>query len=83
MPVSVAGIIGWVGMVVPHMARTVTGASFSKLIASSFLIGGVFLLLIDDVVRSSFADLPLGVLTALIGTPVFVFLLIRTRREWV
>ena len=81
--VSVAGIIGWVGMVVPHMARAVTGASFSKLIASSFLIGGVFLLLIDDVVRSSFADLPLGVLTALIGTPVFVFLLIRTRREWV
>ena len=81
--VSVAGIIGWVGMVVPHMARAVTGASFSKLIASSFLIGGVFLLLIDDIVRSSFADLPLGVLTALIGTPVFVFLLIRTRREWV
>lgn len=81
--VSVAGIIGWVGMVVPHMARAVTGASFSKLIASSFLIGGVFLLLIDDVVRSSFADLPLGVLTALVGTPVFVFLLIRTRREWV
>ena len=81
--VSVAGIIGWVGMVVPHMARAVTGASLSKLIASSFLIGGVFLLLIDDVVRSSFADLPLGVLTALIGTPVFVFLLIRTRREWV
>lgn len=81
--VSVAGIIGWVGMVVPHMARAVTGASFSKLIASSFLIGGAFLLLIDDVVRSSFADLPLGVLTALIGTPVFVFLLIRTRREWV
>ena len=81
--VAVAGIIGWVGMVVPHIARTVTGASYPKLIAGSFAIGGIFLLLIDDVVRSTYADLPLGVLTALIGTPVFVFLLVRTRKEWV
>ncbi len=81
--VSVAGIIGWIGMVVPHIARTITGASFSKLLGSSFLAGGIFLLLIDDIVRSSFSDLPLGVLTALIGTPMFVFLLIHTRKEWV
>jgi iron complex transport system permease protein len=80
--VSVAGIIGWIGMVVPHIARTITGASYSKLIAGSFVIGGIFLVLIDDLVRASFADLPLGVLTALIGTPVFVFLLVRTKREW-
>ena len=81
--VSVAGIIGWIGMVVPHIARTVTGATYSKLIAGSFVIGGIFLILIDDIVRAAFADLPLGVLTALIGTPVFVFLLVRTRKEWV
>lgn len=81
--VAVAGIIGWVGMVVPHIARTVTGASYPKLIAGSFAIGGIFLLLVDDIVRAAFADLPLGVLTALIGTPVFVFLLVRTRKEWV
>ncbi len=80
--VSVAGIIGWIGMVVPHVARAMTGASYSKLIVGSFVIGGIFLLVIDDIVRASLADLPLGVLTALIGTPVFVFLLIRTRREW-
>ena len=80
--VSVAGIIGWIGMVVPHIARALTGASYPKLIASSFLIGGLFLLLIDDLVRGCFSDLPLGVLTALIGTPVFVFLLVRTRKEW-
>lgn len=80
--VSVAGIIGWIGMVVPHIARTLTGATYSKLIAGSFVCGGIFLLLIDNLVRSTVADLPLGVLTALIGTPVFVFLLIRTRREW-
>lgn len=80
--VSVAGIIGWIGMVVPHMARAVTGASYPKLIAGSFVIGGIFLLLIDNIVRSTFSDLPLGVLTALIGTPLFVVLLVRTRREW-
>lgn len=80
--VSVAGIIGWIGMVIPHMARALTGASYPKLIAGSFVLGGIFLLLIDDLVRSSFSDLPLGVLTALIGTPVFVFLLVRTRKEW-
>lgn len=81
--VSVAGIIGWIGMVVPHIARTITGASYSKLLASSFVIGGIFLLLIDDVIRGCFSDLPLGVLTALIGTPVFVMLLVKTRKEWV
>lgn len=80
--VSVAGIVGWIGIVVPHMARVVTGASYSRLLAGSFVLGGIFLMLVDNLVRSTFSDLPLGVLTALIGTPVFVFLLIKTRREW-
>jgi iron complex transport system permease protein len=80
--VAVAGIIGWIGMVVPHIVRTFTGASYTKLYAGSFVIGGIFLLLIDNLVRVNFAALPLGVLTAIIGTPVFVFLLIRTKREW-
>jgi iron complex transport system permease protein len=80
--VSVAGIVGWIGMVVPHMARGVTGATFSRLMVGSFLIGGAFLMLVNDLVRSTFTDLPLGVLTALIGTPVFVLLLLRTRKEW-
>ena len=80
--VSVAGIIGWIGMVVPHIDRALTGASYPKLIATSFVVGGLFLLLIDDLVRGCLSDLPLGVLTALIGTPVFVFLLMRTRKEW-
>lgn len=80
--VSVAGIIGWIGMVIPHMARAVVGASYSKIIASSFLCGGIFLLLVDDLIRSTLSELPLGVLTALIGTPVFVFLLFKTRKEW-
>lgn len=81
--VSVAGIIGWIGMVVPHIARAITGATYPKLIASSFLTDGLFLLLIDNVVRTTLTDLPLGVLTALIGTPVFVLILLRTRKDWI
>ena len=81
--VSICGIIGWIGMVVPHIARLLVGASYSRLASTSFLIGGLFLLLIDNLIRGSFGvDLPLGVVTALVGTPVFVVLLSRTRKVW-
>lgn len=81
--VSICGIIGWIGMVVPHIARLLVGASFSRLAATSFLIGGLFLLIIDNLIRGSFGvDLPLGVVTALVGTPVFVLMLSQTRKVW-
>ncbi|EHQ89696.1 FecCD family ABC transporter permease [Desulfosporosinus youngiae] len=81
--VSICGIVGWVGMVVPHIARMLTGASFSKLAVTSFFIGGTFLLIIDNVIRGiEGVELPLGVLTALVGTPVFVLLLSRVRKGW-
>ena len=80
--VSVCGIIGWVGLVVPHIARTFAGARYGRLMVLSFLIGGSFLLLMDNLIRGvSRVELPLGVLTALIGTPVFAVLLIRSRRR--
>ncbi|KUO78229.1 MAG: Fe3+-siderophore ABC transporter permease [Desulfosporosinus sp. BRH_c37] len=81
--VSICGIVGWVGMVVPHIARMLTGASFSKLAVTSFFIGGAFLLIIDNVIRGiEGVELPLGVLTALVGTPVFVLLLSRVKKGW-
>lgn len=81
--VSISGIIGWVGMVVPHIARMLTGSSFSKLAVTSFFIGGMFLLIIDNVIRGiEGVELPLGVLTALVGTPVFVLLLARVKKGW-
>lgn len=81
--VSICGIIGWVGMVVPHIARLLTGASFSKLAVTSFFIGGTLLLTIDNIIRGiEGVELPLGVLTALVGTPVFVLLLSRVKKEW-
>jgi iron complex transport system permease protein len=80
--VSVAGIIGWVGLVVPHIARFIGGPAFSRLPLSA-LLGAIYLLAVDDIARSATAlDLPLGILTALIGAPFFVALLIRTGRTW-
>ena len=80
--VSICGMIGWVGLVVPHIARLFAGARYGRLLVLSFLIGGSFLLLMDDLIRgASSVELPLGVLTSLVGTPVFAFLLVRSRRR--
>ena len=81
--VSICGVIGWVGMVVPHIARILVGANYSRLVPISFAIGGIFLLLIDNLIRGPIGvDLPLGVLTSLIGTPVFVVLLTKAKKVW-
>lgn len=81
--VSIAGIIGWVGLVVPHLARSLVGPSFKRLLPVSALIGAGYLLAVDDVARSATAlDLPLGILTALIGAPFFVALLAKAGRQW-
>lgn len=81
--VSIAGIVGWVGLVVPHLARFIVGPSFGKLLPASLLIGAFFLLAVDDLDRSvTSIELPLGVVTALIGAPFFVALLARARNQW-
>ncbi len=81
--VSICGIIGWVGMVVPHISRMLVGANYPKLISTSFGVGALFLLIIDNLVRGiPGVELPLGVLTALAGTPIFVVLLSRVRKGW-
>ena len=79
--VSICGIVGWVGMVVPHIARLLVGADYSRLLATSFGVGALFLLGMDTIVRGiPGVELPLGVLTALVGTPIFVVLLSRVRK---
>ena len=81
--VSVAGIIGWVGLVVPHLGRFIVGPSFTRLLPASALIGAIYLLVVDDIARSvTSLDLPLGILTALIGAPFFVALLVKLGRHW-
>lgn len=74
--VAVSGIIGWVGLIVPHMARMLVGPDHRVLMPASLLIGGIYLLLIDDLARTlTGTEIPLGILTALVGTPVFALLL--------
>lgn len=79
--VAVSGIIGWVGLVVPHMARILVGPDHRVMMPASMIIGALYLLVIDTVARNAIAgEIPLGILTALIGTPVFAVLLRRTGR---
>ena len=81
--VATAGIIGWVGLVVPHIARTLVGPDFGRLIPAAALIGGGFLLLIDTLARTAAAvEIPLGILTALVGTPFFIWLLASMSKTW-
>lgn len=78
--VSVAGIIGWVGLIVPHIARMLVGSNFIALLPGSALIGATYLLLIDNAARGIFkAEIPLSILTALIGAPYFIYLLVKTK----
>lgn len=80
--VSVSGIIGWVGLVIPHITRMVMGTNFAHVLPASLLMGGVYLLIIDNLSRSAVAlEIPVGILTAVIGAPFFVFLLARTRAK--
>ena len=80
--VAIAGIVGWVGLVVPHAARLLVGADFSRVLPMSAVLGAAFLLLVDTLCRTIAAtELPPGVLTALIGTPVFIWLLAATYRR--
>jgi iron complex transport system permease protein len=80
--VAVGGMIAWVGLIVPHAARLITGPNYGKLLPVSFLVGVAFLLLVDDVCRTALAiELPLGILTAIIGAPLFLVLLARSGRK--
>lgn len=76
--ISVAGTIGWVGLVVPHLSRKLTGSNFKKLLPASMLAGAAFLLLVDDLSRNLLAtEIPIGILTAFIGAPFFLYMMLR------
>ncbi len=78
--VSFSGMIGWVGLVVPHLCRKLLGSDHRYLMPGSFLCGAAFLLLVDDVSRNLLSvEIPIGILTALIGAPFFLYLI--TRKE--
>ncbi len=81
--VSVAGIVGWVGLLVPHIARMLFGPDHSSLLPASLSIGACYLLCIDGVARTATsAEIPLSILTALLGAPFFAWLLGKTGGRW-
>ena len=80
--VAVTGMIGWVGLVIPHLCRMLIGSDYRRLIPASMLMGAGFLLLVDDVSRLiSTAEIPIGILTAFIGAPFFLYLIVRQGRR--
>lgn len=81
--VSLGGMIGWVGLVVPHLARMLVGPNYNVLLPVSALFGALFLLVVDGFARCGFAvEVPLGILTSIIGAPFFIYLLLRGKKGW-
>ena len=79
--VSVCGLVGWVGLVVPHIARAMVGPNYRRLLPTCAVVGAAFLAIVDDVARCAFpVELPIGILTSFIGVPFFYFILKRNRR---
>lgn len=80
--VSVAGMISWVGLVIPHFAKIYVGADHRRAIPAAALMGAAFLLLVDDLARLlSTGEIPLGVLTAFVGAPIFLYLIFTEGRR--
>ncbi|MFZ7091231.1 FecCD family ABC transporter permease [Primorskyibacter sp. 2E233] len=76
--VATSGIIGWVGLVIPHIARTLVGANHVRLLPVAGILGAIYLLLVDNLARTiTTSEIPLGIITALIGVPVFAIILRR------
>ncbi|MCK4964157.1 MAG: iron chelate uptake ABC transporter family permease subunit, partial [Dehalococcoidia bacterium] len=82
--VSISGLVGFVGLVVPHAVRLVLGPDHRLLLPAAALSGGAFVVLADLFARTVLApsEIPIGILTAIIGAPFFIYLLRHTRREY-
>ena len=81
--VSVCGIIGWIGLVIPHICRTIVGPNHKNLIPACMSVGGVYLVIIDNIARSATStEIPLSILTAVVGAPFFAYLLKRSGGQW-
>ncbi len=80
--VSVSGSIGWIGLVIPHLARFIVGPNHRYLLPASLLLGGTFMVVVDDVARTlTAAEIPVGILTALLGVPMFAIVLLKKYRR--
>ncbi len=75
--VAISGVIGWIGLVIPHFCRMIFGYDYRRLIPTNILFGATFLIVVDNVARlATTAEIPIGILTSFIGAPVFVYLIL-------
>lgn len=82
--VAVSGLIGWVGLIVPHFARILVGPNFKRLLPASLLLGSGYLLVVDNLARTMISvEIPLAILTSIVGAPFFIYLLMNTRKGWI
>ncbi len=80
--VSISGMIGWIGLVIPHLSRMIVGPDYRVLLPTTILLGSSYLLLIDNIARSAATvEIPIGILTSLVGAPFFIILLLANRRS--
>jgi iron complex transport system permease protein len=83
MTVVLAGMIGWVGLIIPHIARMLVGPNNKILVPAAALIGATYLIVVDDVSRMAFnVEIPIGISTSLIGIPFFAVILRKARKGW-
>lgn len=81
--VAVSGVIGWVGLIIPHLARALVGANYRYLLPVSIVLGSSYLLIVDDVARCLLAtEIPIGVLTAILGVPFFALIFHYNSKGW-
>jgi len=81
--VAIAGIVGWIGLVIPHLSRAIVGPNYKVLLPTSMFVGAVFLLIVDNIARlAASVEIPIGILTAILGVPFFVIIFKRNMKGW-
>ena len=81
--ICVSGIIGWVGLLIPHITRLIYGANCAVLVPMSAILGAIFLMLADTLARSiTTAEIPLSIITAIVGAPSIAIIMIKKAKKW-
>lgn len=81
--VAVSGIVGWVGLVIPHLARAIVGPNYKVLLPTSMFVGASYLLIVDNIARLAMTvEIPIGILTSILGVPFFIFIFKYNNKGW-
>lgn len=80
--VAVSGLIGWVGLVIPHFSRKLVGCDYKDLLPAAILLGGTFMIIVDDISRTvTTNEIPIGILTAFVGAPFFLYMILKEGKK--